>query len=89
MIEAGQNNTGFVNAAFDAACLQARGNLPGTEAYQLGHAEAQRIFSEQLPVLPLFLRLKVAAARPDVLNFGVDPTQNSELYNIYEIDLAQ
>ena len=86
---AGQNNTGFVNAAFDAACLQARGNLPGTEAYQLGHAEAQRIFSEQLPVLPLFLRLKVAAARPDVLNFGVDPTQNSELYNIYEIDLAQ
>ncbi|MEZ4593273.1 MAG: peptide ABC transporter substrate-binding protein [Chloroflexota bacterium] len=86
---AGQNNTGFVNSAFDAACLQARGNLPGTEAYLAGHAEAQRIFSEQLPVLPLFLRLKVAAARPDVLNFGVDPTQNSELYNLYELDLAQ
>lgn len=86
---AGQNNTGFINSAFDAACLQARGNLPGTEAYREGHAEAQRIFSEQLPVLPLFLRLKVAAARPDVLNFGVDPTQNSELYNIYELDLAQ
>lgn len=86
---AGQNNTGFVSGAFDAACLQARGNLPGTEAYRTGHAEAQRIFSEQLPVLPLFLRLKVAAARPDVLNFGVDPTQNSELYNLYELDLAQ
>ncbi|MEZ4594312.1 MAG: peptide ABC transporter substrate-binding protein [Chloroflexota bacterium] len=86
---AGQNNTGFVSTAFDAACLQARGNLPGTEAYRAGHAEAQRIFSEQLPVLPLFLRLKVAAARPDVLNFGVDPTQNSELYNLYELDLAQ
>ena len=86
---AGQNNPGFVNEAFDAACLQAIGNLPGTQAYREGHAEAQRIFSEQLPVLPLFLRLKVAAARPDVRNFGVDPTQNSELYNIYEIDLAQ
>jgi peptide/nickel transport system substrate-binding protein len=85
---AGQNNPGFIDAAFDAACLQARGNLPGTAAYREGHAEAQRIFSEQLPVLPLFLRLKVAAARPDVLNFAVDPTQNSELYNLYEIDLA-
>jgi hypothetical protein len=37
----------------------------------------------------LFLRLKVAAARPTVLNFGVDPTQNSEMYNIFEIDLQQ
>jgi peptide/nickel transport system substrate-binding protein len=86
---AGQNNPGFINEAYDEACLQARGNLPGTVAYRDGHTEAQRIFSEQLPVLPLFLRLKVAAARPDVLNFGVDPTQNSELYNIFEIDLAQ
>jgi peptide/nickel transport system substrate-binding protein len=40
-----------------------------------------------VPVIPLFLRLKVAAARPEVQNFYVDPTQNSELYNIYELDL--
>ncbi len=86
---AGQNEAGFINEEYDAACLKAIGNLPGTAEYSEGHAEAQRIFSEQLPVLPLFLRLKVAAARPEVLNFGVDPTENSELYNIYEIDLQQ
>ena len=50
---------------------------------------AQRIFAEELPVLPLFLSLKVSATRPDVLNFSLDPTQNSELYNIYEYDLGQ
>lgn len=81
------NNTGWVNEAFDAACTQAQGNLPGTPEYEEGHKEAQRIFSQEVPILPVFLRLKVAAARPGVLNFGVDPTQNSELWNIFEIDL--
>ncbi|MCA9924635.1 MAG: peptide ABC transporter substrate-binding protein [Anaerolineales bacterium] len=83
------SETGWVNEEFDLACNAAQGNLPGTTEYEENHKEAQRIFSEEVPVIPLFLRLKVAAARPEVLNFGVDPTQNSELYNIYEIDLQQ
>jgi peptide/nickel transport system substrate-binding protein len=83
------NDLGWSNAAFDAACTQALGNLPGTAEYEEGHKEAQRIFSQEVPILPIFLRLKVAAARPDVLNFGVDPTENSELWNIFEIDLQE
>jgi peptide/nickel transport system substrate-binding protein len=85
----GQNNTGYSNPDFDAACQQALGNLLGTPENTEGHMEAQRIFSQDVPVIPLFLRLKVAAARAEVLNFNVDPTQNSELYNLYEIDLQQ
>lgn len=81
------NETGWSNEAYDLACNRALGALPGTADYEEGHAEAQVIFSQEVPVIPLFLRLKVAAARPNVLNFGVDPTQNSELYNLYEIDL--
>ena len=81
------NDTGWSNDAFDAACTQALSNLPGTAEYEDGHKEAQRIFSQEVPILPVFLRLKVAAARPGVLNFGVDPTENSELWNIFEIDL--
>ena len=84
-----QNNTGWANAAYDAACQTALGSLPGTPEYVGSHMAAQRIFSEELPTLPLFLSLKVAAARPEVLNFSLDATQNSELYNIYEFDLAQ
>jgi len=83
------NDTGWSNADFDAECARAQGSLPGTTDYEAGHKAAQVIFSQEVPVIPLFLRLKVAAARPEVLNFGVDPTQNSELYNIYEIDLQQ
>ena len=83
------NETGWSNPDFDAACSLAQGSLPGTDEYTQGHIDAQIIFSDQVPVIPLFLRLKVAAARPNVLNFGVDPTQNSELYNIYQFDLQQ
>ena len=84
-----QNNTGWANAAYDAACQTALTSLPGTPAYEQSHVAAQQIFSEELPVLPLFLSLKVSATRPQVLNFSLDPTQNSELYNIYEYDLGQ
>ncbi len=83
------SNTGWVNEEYDAACRRALGGLPGTEDYEAGHTDAQIIFSQEVPVIPLFLRLKVAAARPNVLNFFVDPTQNSEMFNIFEIDLQQ
>lgn len=71
------NETGWANEEYDAICNAAIGSLPGTPEYEDNHKEAQRIFSQEVPVIPLFLRLKVAAARPNVVNFGVDPTQNS------------
>jgi len=83
------NQTGWANAAYDAACQTALGTLPGTPEYAAAHMDAQRLFAQELPVLPLFLGLKVSATQPDVLNFSLDPTQNSELYNLYEIDLAR
>jgi peptide/nickel transport system substrate-binding protein len=85
----GQNNTGWSNEDFDAACSAALNSLPGTPEFAENHMEAQRVFSQEVPVIPIFLSVKVAAARPEVLNFGIDPTQNSELYNIEEIDLQQ
>lgn len=81
------NLTGWSNTDYDVICNTALSSLPGTSGYEDGHREAQRIFSQEVPVIPLFLRLKVAAARPNVLNFSVDPTQNSELYNLFELDL--
>jgi hypothetical protein len=37
--------------------------------------------------LPLFQRIKVHATNTRVLNFKPDPTQNTELWNIEEIDV--
>ena len=82
----GQNQTGYSNPAYDAACNKASQSLPGQPTYDEGHLEAQMIFSEDLPVVPLFLRLKLAITRPDMCNFIMDPTANSEMWNIEAFD---
>lgn len=78
----GGNVSGFTNAAFDAACTRAMQALPGSTDYAEGYKESQRIFSEQVPVVPLFLHLKVAATRPEVSGFVLDPTETSEMWNL-------
>jgi peptide/nickel transport system substrate-binding protein len=83
------NATGWWSPEFDAACEQATNSLPGSFEYLDSHKKAQTLFAEQVPIIPLFTRLKVAAARPVVLNFRLDPTQRSELWNLFEIDLQR
>lgn len=83
------NQTGFVDDGFDTACDAALSALPGMPGYEENHRQAIRIWSEQLPIIPLFMRLKVAASRPEVQNLSLDPTQPSELWNLYEIDIVE
>jgi peptide/nickel transport system substrate-binding protein len=82
----GQNQTGYADPEFDAACNKAVQSLPGQPSYDEGHLEAQAIFAEDLPVVPLFLRLKLAITRPDMCGFIMDPTANSEMWNIEAFD---
>jgi len=84
-----QNDTGFSNDEYDAVCLSAEQSLPGTPEYETLHLEAQQIFADQLPVAPLYLRLKLAATRPDMCNFIMDPTANSEMFNAEEFDYGE
>ena len=83
----GQNYTGFSDAAYDRACRRARQALAGTEAHSESYHTTQRIFTEQLPAVPLFMHLRVAATRPNVVGFMLDPTERSGLWNIEAIDL--
>ncbi len=76
------NNTGFSNKAYDAACSAAFQSLPGTPEYEQFQTEAQRIFAEELPVVPRYLHLKLAATCPDLKNLMIDPAADSEFWNI-------
>jgi peptide/nickel transport system substrate-binding protein len=86
---AGQNDPGYISAEFDLACNAALQSLPGTPEYRDNHLEAQRIFAEDLPVVPLHLKLKIAATRPGVSGFVMDPTCNTEMFKIEEFDIAE
>jgi peptide/nickel transport system substrate-binding protein len=82
----GTNATGWWDPDFDTACRLAGQSLPGEPQHKQQHQIAQRIFAEELPSIPLFLRMNVAAAQSHVLNFQMDPTQPSAVWNLYELD---
>jgi peptide/nickel transport system substrate-binding protein len=81
-------DTGWSDPEYDLVCKKAMESLPGTPEYEQFHQEAQILFAEFLPVVPLYLRLKLAATRPDMKGFIIDPTESSEFWNIEEFDIA-
>lgn len=82
----GANNTGYSSPEFDQACQQALFSLPDWTERQEAHRKAQAIFAEDLPVIPLYLRLKLVAMRPDLCNVVVDPSADSALWNLEKFD---
>jgi peptide/nickel transport system substrate-binding protein len=84
----GTNVTGFSSAAYDAACKNAGLSLPGEAAYADAFHQTQTIFASELPAIPLYYRVKVAAAVPDLCHFDLDPSANP-LWNIEAFDKGQ
>ncbi|MCB8946256.1 MAG: hypothetical protein H6658_21125 [Ardenticatenaceae bacterium] len=83
----GVNVSGWSNEAFDTACNAALNALPGTPEFETNHRQAAHIFMEELPIIPLFAHAKSAAINPRILNFQLDVTQPSELWNVAELDV--
>ncbi len=83
------NISGYSDPSYDVACQMALTALPGTAEYDEGHRQAQALFSQDLPGVPLYAALRVAVARPGVLNFALDPTAASELWNVEMLDVAR
>lgn len=83
------NATGWIDEAYDAACSTALAALPGTPEYTENHLAAVQIFTEELPIIPLFHYLKTAVTQPTVLNFQPDASQPSELWNLAELDIKE
>jgi hypothetical protein len=63
-------------------------DLSDTPGYEQYDKDDQFIFAGQLPEVPLYLPLMLAVTRPDLMGFIMNPTQNSEFWNIEEFDIA-
>jgi peptide/nickel transport system substrate-binding protein len=83
----GQNVTGWSNELFDELCQAAATAFFDTPEYQQAHQAAIRLFVEQVPVIPLLPRLKLAVTTTAVANFQLDPSQPSELWNLFAWDV--
>jgi peptide/nickel transport system substrate-binding protein len=84
----GTNVSGYQNPVFDAACEKALQTVSTDPEYAF-HQEAQAIFAADLPAIPLYLRLKVAATRPDFCGFTLDASSSSPLADIESFDYGE
>jgi peptide/nickel transport system substrate-binding protein len=85
----GQNETGYSNPDYDQDCRAALEALPEEPAYAENHLKAQAIFAEDLPVVPLYLRVKMTVTRPDFCGAGMDPTAQGDTWNIEEYGFGE
>jgi peptide/nickel transport system substrate-binding protein len=83
------NVAGFIDGEYDAACRRALEMLPPWADYVVAHAEAQRIFSEQLPVLPLFRHQRLTLVHASVVGLIPTPSERSELWNLEQVDVRR
>ena len=83
------NNPGYASEAYDLACQSALEALYGTEAYRSHHVEAQAIFSQDLPVLPLYFVPKSVGVRQDVSGVTLNPSEPSVFSTIESFDVER
>jgi len=84
----GTNISGYQNPVFNAACQKALQTVSTDPEYAF-HQEAQAVFAADIPSIPLYLRLKVAATRPDFCGFSLDPSSSSALADIETFDYGE
>ncbi len=84
----GTNVTGYKNEQYDTACRAAQLALPDEQAYVDLYRQTQVLFASELPAIPLYYRLRIAAARTDLCHFELDATANP-LWNIESVDTGE
>jgi peptide/nickel transport system substrate-binding protein len=84
----GYNVIGYSNPKFDDACSSAIG-APDAAQKKDQYAAAQKIWTTDLPSIVLFSRARIDVSGPRVRGVLLDPTQDSELWNVENFDVAR
>lgn len=86
----GTNISGWSSPVYDAQCAAALLADPrDAAAYQQAQRAVQQTFLEELPALPLFFRLQIALASPEVCGVQMDAGARSVLWNIESWDKGE
>jgi peptide/nickel transport system substrate-binding protein len=85
----GVNVTGYSNPAYDAVCQTALQTRMDQPEYQYRHQDAQQLFAEELPAVPLYFRLQVAASRPDLCGMSTDISARSDLMHLEQVNYGE
>jgi peptide/nickel transport system substrate-binding protein len=85
----GVNITGYSNPDFDRSGTLAWSTLPDSSEYKRAQYEAQAIFAEDLPSIPLYAHLDVLATRPDMCGIVTDASSRNALWHLESFDYGE
>jgi peptide/nickel transport system substrate-binding protein len=85
----GANASGYSNLQFDLACRQALNSLPDQPEHSQAHQQAQALYAEDLPSLPLYLIPNRLAMRPDMCGVAPDASAGTALWNLEKFDYGE
>ncbi len=78
----GQNYPRYSNPRFDELLKRGANDLV-TQNRKAAYCEAQRVWTDDVPVIPLFQRLVVTTARANMANYRPTPTNAPETWNAW------
>lgn len=79
----GQNHPRWKNARNDELLIRANSSLSEKERKPV-YAEQQKLFAEDVPVLPLYQKANVTAMKAKLQNFKPTPTNTPPTWNVHE-----
>jgi peptide/nickel transport system substrate-binding protein len=85
----GANASGYSNTDFDLACKKALTALPDSMAYRQAHLQAQQIFNDDIPTIPLYTYLLLTAMRPDLCGAMAGETPDYAYWNLEAFDYGE
>ena len=83
----GNNYPGYRNARVDELSTKGASTID-EKARKPIYCELQQIWTDELPVLPLFQRVSQMIARARLQNFKPTPSSTPETWNVYEWAMA-
>jgi peptide/nickel transport system substrate-binding protein len=85
----GANVTGYSNLDFDRACHLSEEIIENTPGNIAAQYQAQAFFTEDIPSIPLYIRLKIVVTRPDFCWLNFETGTVSAFSNIEMFDYGE
>ena len=84
------NLGGFSDTNYDTLCYDATHTLPTAgELYKTRQEAVQQYYVDQMPIIPLYYRLKTVVSRTDFCGLTLNPSTRSALYQIESYDYGE
>jgi len=84
----GVNAAGYSSLTYDEVCSNALYSLADQPLHAAAHAQAQVLFAEDLPALPLYWHFRLLVSRPDLCGIDPAPLADGLLADLEQVDVG-